>query len=123
MSSSVFRPFRHTSCIVSLSLVTCLSEFGNSLQHDEATAERQLEIERSKKSGNADRVEALVGKINDFEGKIKELEQHMKDFFTRYNFNGVFSCLLIFVVFLSIVIGILILSFVPNVSLNLGYGY
>jgi hypothetical protein len=80
MSSSSFRPFRHTSTAVSLILLTGLCETMAKVQSEWTTANRQLSAQSGK--GGA-RKEKLEEDISDLQDKKIKLDQHLQDMFDR----------------------------------------
>ncbi|KAJ3225286.1 hypothetical protein HK099_007021 [Clydaea vesicula] len=83
MSSSSFKPFRHTSTRVALIVVSGLCEAAKNIAHDQQTAQKQLSTEEKKGTtpGN-NRKLVLEQKVKDFDQKKDIVEGHLNDFFT-----------------------------------------
>ncbi|KAI9097007.1 hypothetical protein DFS34DRAFT_130683 [Phlyctochytrium arcticum] len=82
MSSSMFRPFRHTATAVTLVLLTNLCDVGKRI-HDEWTiANRQLQAEqkRNTKGQNA-KQKQTEKRVSDLHGKKIKLEMFLNDIF------------------------------------------
>jgi len=85
MSSSNFRPFRHTSTVIGLSLGIELCSVANSIQSELTIAERQINKEQSKKKSStrsrSQREVQLEKKIEELQAKKERLNTHIDDFF------------------------------------------
>ncbi|RGB24090.1 hypothetical protein C1646_747941 [Rhizophagus diaphanus] len=90
MSSSAFRPFRHTATAIALFLLSCLCEVAQEVQTELNIATRQLTSEQIKNKNlrnlrNQDRMSSLRSKTAELTEKKQRLEIYFNDFF-----NGVF---------------------------------
>ncbi|GES75247.1 cohesin subunit [Rhizophagus clarus] len=90
MSSSAFRPFRHTATAIALFLLSCLCEVAQEVQTELNIATRQLTSEQIKNKNlrnlrNQDRMSSLRLKTTELTEKKQRLEIYFNDFF-----NGVF---------------------------------
>ncbi|KAJ5894066.1 hypothetical protein N7495_005757 [Penicillium taxi] len=85
MSSSNFRPFRHTATIISLAMITALCEIAREVTTTISTSRKQLESEKKKKSVNKGRVEAIQKAISEGDQKLEQLDDFIQD-----GFNTVF---------------------------------
>ncbi|ORX93238.1 hypothetical protein K493DRAFT_338370 [Basidiobolus meristosporus CBS 931.73] len=85
MSSSLFRPFRHTAAIVALNIVTSLCNVCQNIQDELNTANRQLATEQKKRRTKNDRESQLSSKADELHNKKITLESYLTDFF-----DGVF---------------------------------
>ncbi|KAJ3203025.1 hypothetical protein HDU67_010437, partial [Dinochytrium kinnereticum] len=80
MSSSKFRPFRHTATAVSLVFMTCLCQTAATVHNQWMTASRQLNAQ--KKKGGVVRKEKEIEKdVEEIHSRKLKLEQNMNDFF------------------------------------------
>ncbi|KAI9014837.1 hypothetical protein BC832DRAFT_546605 [Gaertneriomyces semiglobifer] len=82
MSSSVFRPFRHTATAAALALLSCLCDIGQATSAEWSTANRQRDAELKKLTGRK------TAKVNSLETRVEELhrrkmqaEAYMNDLF------------------------------------------
>ncbi|KAJ3416390.1 hypothetical protein HDV05_001958 [Chytridiales sp. JEL 0842] len=78
MSSSAFRPFRHTSTAVSLVLLTGLTEITAKVLSELTTVNRQLSAMSGKGGARKEKLEEDVAELQE---KKQKLEQHMSDMF------------------------------------------
>ncbi|CAI2165090.1 10174_t:CDS:10 [Funneliformis geosporum] len=90
MSSSAFRPFRHTAAAIALYLLSCLCEVAQEVRNELNIATRQLTSEQIKNKNsrnlrNQDRMSSLRSKTVELTEKKQQLESYFNDFF-----NGVF---------------------------------
>ncbi|KAK9701553.1 cohesin complex subunit [Basidiobolus ranarum] len=85
MSSSLFRPFRHTAAIIALNLVTSLCNVCQNIQDELNVANRQLATEQKKRRTKNDRESQLATKTDELHNKKITLESYLTDFF-----DGVF---------------------------------
>jgi cohesin complex subunit SA-1/2 len=81
MSSSSIRPFRHTSTVVSLSIVSELCDIATGVAESTATSLRQKEAEAKKKGANKARVAALQEKVDEGNTQKEAAESTIKDIF------------------------------------------
>ncbi|RPA99901.1 hypothetical protein L873DRAFT_1806070 [Choiromyces venosus 120613-1] len=81
MSSSTLRQFRHTSTIVALEFVSCLAQIAAEARKANSTTNRQLEAEKKKSSRNEGRIKALDQKLKDGEERREAIETVIKDIF------------------------------------------
>jgi len=87
MSSSNFRPFRHTSTVIGLSLGIELCAVANSIQSELTIAERQISKEQTRKKNGSNsrnrsqREVQLEKKIEELQAKKERLNTHIDDFF------------------------------------------
>lgn len=87
MSSSTYRPFRHTATLVGLKIVSALCEVGESLRHELATTNSQLNAAKkgSTTGNNRAKLNQLKQKSTNTRKKCDELEEFLSVFF-----NGIF---------------------------------
>ncbi|RUS13074.1 STAG domain-containing protein, partial [Endogone sp. FLAS-F59071] len=88
MSSSTFRPFRHTATATALCLVGALCDVARAVEGELEVATRQLQAERKKrgeKTRVGEREQGLVDRSQDLHGKKVKLGEVLTDFF-----DGVF---------------------------------
>ena len=86
MSSSVFRPFRHTATTIALALMTVLCETAQEIQSEFNIARRQLITEQNKNKGarntrNKDRINSLQTQTKELEDKKNQLDNFLGAFF------------------------------------------
>ncbi|KAF0441284.1 Cohesin complex subunit SA-1/2 [Gigaspora margarita] len=85
MSSSSFRPFRHTATIIALHLYSCLCEIAQEVHDSWTIASRQLTVEKRTKSPrnskNMDRIIELQSKTQDLDNKKKQLDVYFEELF------------------------------------------
>ncbi|KAI8577651.1 hypothetical protein K450DRAFT_251103 [Umbelopsis ramanniana AG] len=83
MSSSTFRPFRHTATMIALNLISALSAVANRAVQEKKIANRQLGAERRKTSnGNAtERLKMLQEKSKTLANKEVRLNGYIKHYF------------------------------------------
>ncbi|KAJ1558905.1 hypothetical protein HK096_007528 [Nowakowskiella sp. JEL0078] len=92
MSSSPFRPFRHTSTLVALHILEVITKIAKGVDEEWSVATRQRNAEAKKKEGKtglrtsgAGKLDALVKQASDLHAIKMALEAHQKDLF-----DGVF---------------------------------
>jgi len=81
MSTANCRPFRHTSTIISLSIMNALCDIAREVTTTVTTSRKQLESEKKKKSVNKGRVEAIQTAISEGEHKVERLDEFLQDGF------------------------------------------
>ncbi|KAI9346421.1 hypothetical protein DFJ73DRAFT_837864 [Zopfochytrium polystomum] len=81
LSSSAFRPFRHTATVIALVLHTCLCDTAKEVHSDWNTANRQLTTLRSSGAPKTQRQDKLEKDVMNLFEKKALLENHMTDFF------------------------------------------
>ncbi|XJO74885.1 hypothetical protein BDV3_005641 [Batrachochytrium dendrobatidis] len=79
MSSSSFRPFRHTATTAALVILTGLCDSAQNNHTELAIANRQLETEQSK--GVSQRLKQTETRVYDLQAKKSMLENRMKDLY------------------------------------------
>lgn len=86
MSSSVFRPFRHTATAVALVLLTGLCDIGKQVHNEWTTANRQLGTEQKKgtQARKTQKQQQLERRVESLHDKRVKLEAYMNDLFDRY---------------------------------------
>ncbi|KAI9250834.1 hypothetical protein EDC94DRAFT_310101 [Helicostylum pulchrum] len=85
MSSSVYRPFRHTATLVGLKIISALCDVGEKLRDELAVANRQLNNEKKKADKSNNKLRGLKQKSTTAQTKCKDLEEFLTEFF-----NGIF---------------------------------
>lgn len=85
MSSSVFRPFRHTATAAALVLLTGLCDIGKQVHNEWTTANRQLGTEQKKGalSRKTQKQQHLEQRVENLHDKRVKLEAYMNDLFDR----------------------------------------
>lgn len=81
MSTSNFRPFRHTATVMALSVITSLCEITQEVTTTVTTSRKQLESEKKKKTVNKGRVEAIQTAVTEGEQKVEQLNEFIQDGF------------------------------------------
>ncbi|KAI8097408.1 uncharacterized protein BX664DRAFT_326308 [Halteromyces radiatus] len=81
MSSSVYRPFRHTSTIIALKVTGRLCVLADKTQTDLVKATRQANAERKKGGRNTNRLNILKRRSDLLTQKGKDLDEYVNDFF------------------------------------------
>ncbi|KAI9930373.1 hypothetical protein ASPWEDRAFT_458345 [Aspergillus wentii DTO 134E9] len=81
LSTSSCRPFRHTSTIVSLSIMNSLCDAARELMTTVSTSRKQLESEKKKKSVNKGRADAIEASVQENEKKLETIDEFLKDGF------------------------------------------
>lgn len=81
MSGAQYRPFRHTSTVISLAVSTALCTIAAELQSSMATTKGQLDTEKKSKKQNKGRIASLQDTIKGYEKKISVLDETLKDAF------------------------------------------
>ncbi|RKO93457.1 hypothetical protein BDK51DRAFT_37291 [Blyttiomyces helicus] len=87
MSSSLFRPFRHTSTAVALAQHSALCDIAQKVQGEWTTANRQLAVEVKKRGGAAggrergEREVKIQESVGVLHSRKMKLEHHMNDLF------------------------------------------
>jgi len=81
MSSAPNRSFRHTSTVVSLSIVTALCEVAHENAENVANFQRQAETERKKVQVNKARVKQIEQNVKDKTEALEMIEPQLKDWF------------------------------------------
>ena len=116
LSSTTFRPFRHTATAISLGFITTLCEIYAKLNkaHDTSNAA----LEKEKKSKKSARIKELERAAEEQENQIQTLTELMQSTYDR--FGSLVKWLM--VVFLFIGSGMLIIGLGRNVFMNLDSG-
>ncbi|KAI8059065.1 uncharacterized protein B0P05DRAFT_558941 [Gilbertella persicaria] len=81
MSSSVYRPFRHTATLVGLKTINQLCVVGEKERNELSIVSRQMSAEKKKKSQSKDKVTLLHQKYTAIQGRCKDLEEYLAEFF------------------------------------------
>lgn len=81
MTSSTYRPFRHTATVASLAVMSSMCRIASNVTEQGAKVQRQLETEKKNKRPNKARLAEFQSKIEDNEVTKGALEHHLKDFF------------------------------------------
>ncbi|EIE79351.1 hypothetical protein RO3G_04056 [Rhizopus delemar RA 99-880] len=83
MSSSTYRPFRHTATVVALKLISALCIVGENTKDESVVATRQLNAEQKKggNSRNTQKLRLLKQKCTTVERKLKDIQEFLGDFF------------------------------------------
>ncbi|KAI8387466.1 hypothetical protein BD560DRAFT_382586 [Blakeslea trispora] len=80
MSSSVYRPFRHTATIVGLQIIGQLCVVGEKERNSLSVASRQMSAEKKKKSQTKN-LTLLQQNYANIQSHCKDLEEYLKEFF------------------------------------------
>ncbi|KAI8989288.1 hypothetical protein BDB01DRAFT_848468 [Pilobolus umbonatus] len=80
MSSSVYRPFRHTSTIIALHTITCLSRVGSDLIQQSKEVTTQLRTEGNKVRKNQSKIKLLKKKQSTIDSRKKDINEFLTDF-------------------------------------------
>jgi hypothetical protein len=117
LSSTNFRPFRHTATVISLGFITTLCEIYAKVNkaHDNSN----MTLEKEKKGKKAARIKELERMAEEQESQLKILTELMESTYDRYSPD---KCALLMVVCLYIDLGMLIIVFGPSVFMSLGCG-
>ncbi|GAO45762.1 hypothetical protein G7K_0014-t1 [Saitoella complicata NRRL Y-17804] len=81
LSSSTFRPMRHTSTVMSLNIVSALCDLLGKLKKEESTATRQLEAEQKKARANETKVKTLERKTAEIGEQVETVSGMVSDTF------------------------------------------
>ncbi|KAF7728526.1 hypothetical protein EC973_005930 [Apophysomyces ossiformis] len=83
MSSCLYRPFRHTSSIIALKIMSSLCIIAEKVKDELSIATRQLATEKRKtgRSKNASKLRLLQQRTNTLQRKRQDLDEFLKDFF------------------------------------------
>ncbi|KAJ3101549.1 hypothetical protein HDU97_001298 [Phlyctochytrium planicorne] len=81
MSSSKFRPFRHTATWVSLTLLSCLCQTASSVHNQWMTASRQLNTQKKKTAAGTRKEKEVQDEVEELHTKKLKLEDIMKELF------------------------------------------
>lgn len=81
MSSSTYRPFRHTATLVSLRIISQLCTVAEKAQETLNNAKRQLTAETKKKNPTKNRITGLKKTCVAEDRKCKDLQEYLKEFF------------------------------------------
>jgi cohesin complex subunit SA-1/2 len=81
MSSASNRPFRHTSTVVSLAIISALCEVANGIVENTAKKNRQSESEKKKSRVNKARVSAVTKEVGELNEKLQVLDSAIQDWF------------------------------------------
>ncbi|KAJ5945562.1 hypothetical protein N7454_002401 [Penicillium verhagenii] len=81
MSTGKCRPFRHTSTVISLTMMNALCDIAREVTTTLSTSRKQLESEKKKKSVNKGRVDAIKKAISEGEEKAEKLDELLEDGF------------------------------------------
>ncbi|OBZ86050.1 Cohesin subunit SA-1 [Choanephora cucurbitarum] len=80
MSSSVYRPFRHTATLVGLKIIGQLCVIGEKERNNLSVASRQMNAEKKKKSQTKN-LNLLQQNYVAIQSRCKDLEEYLKEFF------------------------------------------
>ncbi|KAI8067787.1 STAG domain-containing protein [Gongronella butleri] len=83
MSSSVYRPFRHTSTVIALKIMTSLCQLADNVHKELSTMTRQFRAEENKRGGarNSNKLQLLRKRLQAVSQKQHALVEHIQDFF------------------------------------------
>ncbi|KAI7868566.1 hypothetical protein BDF14DRAFT_1791670 [Spinellus fusiger] len=83
MSSSVYRPFRHTATLIAFKITSALSAIAEKVSDEFNIASRQLKTETRKadRAKNATKLKQLRQRADRLEKRRKHLEEYLHDFF------------------------------------------
>ena len=81
MSSSTYRPFRHTATLVSLKIINQLCTVAETAQETLNNAKRQLTAENKKSKPTKSRITVLKQTCVTEDRKCKDLQEYLKEFF------------------------------------------
>ncbi|KAI9267006.1 hypothetical protein BY458DRAFT_476239 [Sporodiniella umbellata] len=82
MSSSTYRPFRHTATLIALKLINTLCTVGENAKSLSVTSKNQLKAEERKRtSRDTQKVRSLKHNANTAERKLKDVEEFLGAFF------------------------------------------
>lgn len=79
MTSAPIRPFRHTTTVISLTIVTAFCEIAEELNSVISTTRKQLEAEKKKKTVNRGRITELQTKIKEGERRLETVNRFIAD--------------------------------------------
>ncbi|KAI5291055.1 hypothetical protein KEM54_006529 [Ascosphaera aggregata] len=79
MSSAAIRPFRHTTTVVSLAMVSALCRIAREVMTTTANTRKRLETERKKKTVNKGRVAAMQSTVDEGESRLEIVNRHISD--------------------------------------------
>lgn len=84
LSSSPFRPFRHTATVVALSILTGLCDVSKNVWNEHLVAVRQRDAEQKKTTGrNNSKLNGLNQRCQELDERRQGLDEEMKDLFDR----------------------------------------
>ncbi|KAA8648235.1 hypothetical protein EYZ11_012175 [Aspergillus tanneri] len=78
-SISNCRPFRHTSTVIALAMMSTFCDVARELMTSVSTSRKQLESEKRKKSVNKGRVDAIQSAIQEGDKKLELVDDILKD--------------------------------------------
>ncbi|KAJ5227308.1 uncharacterized protein N7469_007314 [Penicillium citrinum] len=81
MSTSKFRPFRHTATVIALAVMSTLCDIAQEVTSTVTTSRKQLENEKKKKAVNKGRIEAIQTAVSEGEQKVEQLNDFIQDGF------------------------------------------
>ncbi|KAI5300063.1 hypothetical protein KEM56_002764, partial [Ascosphaera pollenicola] len=79
MSSAAIRPFRHTTTVVSLAMVTALCRIAREIMTTATNTRKRLDTERKKKTVNKGRVAAMQATVDESESRLEIVNRHISD--------------------------------------------
>ncbi|KZZ91620.1 mitotic cohesin complex [Ascosphaera apis ARSEF 7405] len=79
MSSAAIRPFRHTTTVVSLAMVSALCRIAREIMTTSTNTRKRLETERKKKTVNKGRVSAMQATVDESESRLEIVNRHISD--------------------------------------------
>lgn len=82
LSSTGNRPFRHTSTVASLAIVTALAAIASDLVEGAAKRQRQSEAESKKSRVNKARVSAADKEVDEYTSKLQQVDTALGDWFS-----------------------------------------
>ena len=81
MSGSTLRSFRHTATVVTLKIMSGLSEVLGEVDKEEAVVVKQRDTEKKKARSDKARLKALEAKIDEVNGRKEALEGFLQETF------------------------------------------
>ncbi|KAL4980082.1 hypothetical protein BDW66DRAFT_147522 [Aspergillus desertorum] len=79
LSSSTWRPLRHTATVVALSNMNALCDIAREVVTSVSTSRKQLENEKKKRTVNKGRVDAIKSSVQEGETKLELIDDLLKD--------------------------------------------
>ncbi|KAH2000104.1 hypothetical protein KXV80_003664 [Aspergillus fumigatus] len=79
LSTSGCRPFRHTSTVISLTIMNALCDVAREVMTTVSASRKQLEAEKKKKTVNQGRVNAITSTVEEGESKLEAIDEYLKD--------------------------------------------
>ncbi|KAH1778962.1 hypothetical protein KXX07_003643 [Aspergillus fumigatus] len=76
---AALRPFRHTSTVISLTIMNALCDVAREVMTTVSASCKQLEAEKKKKTVNQGRVNAITSTVEEGESKLEAIDEYLKD--------------------------------------------